>query len=167
MGYWIQSILIFVKTIAQYPGFCNMDYLTNTDRLGPGVLLIPDLCLCTVMYHYSVSKDMAQYLALVLHFPTLGVKTISQHVPNHQSMTPPPARSTWPLWWNASHSFTFSYFGSKNNIPVCAPGSSINDLFGVIQNLPWPPSPFSQPHTMLYRIYHETQNVSTVISFTL
>lgn len=43
MGYWIQSILIFVKTMAQYPGFCNMDYLTNTDRLGPGVLLIPDL----------------------------------------------------------------------------------------------------------------------------
>lgn len=43
MGYWIQSILIFVKTMAQYPGFCNMDYLTKTDRLGPGVLLIPDL----------------------------------------------------------------------------------------------------------------------------
>lgn len=43
------------------------------------------------MYHYSVSKDMAKYLALVLHFPTLGVKTISQHVPNHQSMTPPRA----------------------------------------------------------------------------
>lgn len=88
MGYWIQSILIFVKTMAQYPGFCNMDYLTKTDRLGPGVLLIPDLCLCTVMYHYSVSKDMAQYLATVLHFPTLGVKTISQYVLLvHRSMT--------------------------------------------------------------------------------